>query len=413
MSESIVATHYIDSDPDTIEENSKHPTQPVMHRIVHDMNRKFLTGSDATGFTARFQEGLGELCMGKKELIGDNWVLEEDLYTFFRHDLTSTVINAVFGTSILKLNPTFLADFWTFSDNLTVFMVRVPRCLAWRVYNARDRLLSGMKKWQEWANTQSNNVEMDKYGDEICWGSSFFKERYDIMSRLKGFDPVSMAAQELSFLYALNANAIIATFWCALEVFKNPSLLEAVREEVQSCTIPNQPLKFDTQRLLNMPHLQAIYAETLRIRGHGVFIRKADRDVQFHDHVVQKGTITISSSTPGHFNPDVWSKNQYPPVDVFWAGRFLKQDGDKVQFSKGGVEGSWLPFGGGWNMCPGKRFAKLQAIVTVAMLVTQFDIDVLASGRGIKMSMKSFGVGILGPSGKVPVRIRRRSNGTT
>jgi cytochrome P450 len=77
----------------------------------------------------------------------------------------------------------------------------------------------------------------------------------------------------------------------------------------------------------------------------------------------------------------VWSdaENRHT-IDTFWPGRFLKYThaSSSVRFSLPATEGSWLPFGNGANICPGRHFAKIHCIVTLAMMVETFDCDILA-----------------------------------
>jgi cytochrome P450 len=107
----------------------------------------------------------------------------------------------------------------------------------------------------------------------------------------------------------------------------------------------------------------------------------------------------------------IWtSAPNSPPVNTFWPGRFLKHNTStsSVEFSTAGTEGSWLPFGSGANLCPGRQFAKIHCILTLAMMVDAFDCDILASPVSLKLDLKKFGMGVLGPKGRVPARVRRR-----
>lgn len=165
---------------------------------------------------------------------------------------------------------------------------------------------------------------------------------------------------------------------------------------------------------MQQPLLQAIHAETLRLRGHGLFIRKAEQDVDINGWRIPKGGTTVASSTPRHMDSSVWRDrggNICPPVDVFYPKRFLRAEGSSVEFTLKGTEGSWIPFGAGWNICPGRHFAKLQAVFTVALLVSTFDCELRGEGSD-GPSMKNFGVGILGPVRKIPFWIRRRQERT-
>lgn len=57
-------------------------------------------------------------------------------------------------------------------------------------------------------------------------------------------------------------------------------------------------------------------------------------------------------------------------------------------------------------MCPGRHFAKVEIIVTFAMMCTMFDIELI--GGLPAPNMKEVGWGTLPTSGKTPCRIRRR-----
>jgi cytochrome P450 len=130
----------------------------------------------------------------------------------------------------------------------------------------------------------------------------------------------------------------------------------------------------------------------------------------------------VAWSTPAHMDPRVWEDKAdgsrpddtitYPhPTDAFRPARFLKPTGEAgtLQFSLAGLDGSWIPFGSGANICPGRNFAKMHAILTAAMMVDSFDCDVLARPAEIgKLDLSKFGMGVLGPAREIPVRIRRR-----
>lgn len=67
-----------------------------------------------------------------------------------------------------------------------------------------------------------------------------------------------------------------------------------------------------------------------------------------------------------------------------------------------------MAFGGGVHACPGRHFAKREVLRTIALLVTLFDVEVMDERGAMEMSAVKFGFGLLGPTGKVPARMRRR-----
>lgn len=76
-------------------------------------------------------------------------------------------------------------------------------------------------------------------------------------------------------------------------------------------------------------------------------------------------------------------------------------------FTTEGLHGIFLPYGGGQNMCPGRHFAKQEILLTVAALMSSFDIELL--GAETKESYRFFGTGVLGPQGKTRFRLRKRA----
>jgi cytochrome P450 len=89
----------------------------------------------------------------------------------------------------------------------------------------------------------------------------------------------------------------VNTYWCAIEIFKDKVLLEAVRKEVQQCKTAS--LKFDINKLIQQPLLQAVFAESLRLRCHNMFIRQTTEAIRLVDWVVPKDRSVIAWSTPG------------------------------------------------------------------------------------------------------------------
>lgn len=141
-------------------------------------------------------------------------------------------------------------------------------------------------------------------------------------------------------------------------------------------------------------------------------------------------------------NEEIWStggdKNPYP-LDTFWSDRFIVNPEDpssgplrrpkekknrpnaasqsnkaadpaKPYFSVDGLSASWVPYGGGQSLCPGRHFAKQEIITTTAILLAAYEIELIEE-RGKKrpeVDMSCFGFGTMPPNRKIPFRIRRR-----
>ena len=181
-------------------------------------------------------------------------------------------------------------------------------------------------------------------------------------------------------------NSITAASWALLEIFRDLELLDAVRAEVDGCVAASSDgrISFDIGQLLRLPILQAVYAETLRLRMHFYIVRMTDRaDLRVRDWIVPRRKAIVTLTTVAHMDGDLWSTgpNNEHPLDQFWVGRFLG-DASRAQgqartegsdasplFSIKDHEGSWIPYGGGPRQCPGRHFAKRQIFLTVALFI--------------------------------------------
>lgn len=73
------------------------------------------------------------------------------------------------------------------------------------------------------------------------------------------------------------------------------------------------------------------------------------------------------------------------------------------------MSGSWIPFGGGGNTCPGRHFAKREVLLTCAVLAATVDIE-LEQADEMAMDWSTCGFGTLKPKEPVPYRMRERQN---
>ena len=64
----------------------------------------------------------------------------------------------------------------------------------------------------------------------------------------------------------------------------------------------------------------------------------------------------------------------------------------------------WVPFGGGLTKCPGRTFAKSEIIASFAMLLDQFDIEMLLPpGKRVVADKRFYAIGTLPPKGLIPL----------
>ncbi|KAI0867980.1 cytochrome P450 [Hypoxylon argillaceum] len=395
---------------------------------VHQSLVRFLEGERLLPFWNRFVDNITQQLCTLHDRIGLDWEYNADLMKLVGDEATISIVNALCGPHLLSLNPHFLHDFWDFDRNLQTYLQGVPWFLAPKAYAARKRVLNAVKAWQQHARDNYNDSAVGADGDDPFWGSSFFRERQDMFLEMDDYDYAAIASQDFGAIWAAR-NSVNAASWAIFEIYRDPELFASVRAEVDTCSLKssNGRIQFDTEQLFRLPVLQAVYAETLRLRMHFYIIRMADRvDMNIRDWVIPRQKVIVTPTTVAHMDSEAWSTglNNEHPVNQFWIGRFLKyvsesDHGNKQLhshvsppiFSTKGLEGSWIPYGGGPRQCPGRHFAKRQILLTIALMVSLFDCDILGEGRDVQedFTLRGFGGGVSHPAGKVPMRIRCRN----
>lgn len=205
--------------------------------------------------------------------------------------------------------------------------------------------------------------------------------------------------------------------------FKEDSLLES-ESLMTAASLPLHSV-FHINSLSDQPLLQSVYAEILRLYVRGFITRCPERsDLRINEWLIPKEKVILVSSDPAHFDPQVWNTaNGLFPLTTFWPERFLvRKDAHRDilprktapplvaednltpqetqlepghsslatpdidtkmprKFTLNGLHGSWIPYGGGSRACPGRHFAKQEILMTVAMMLTAFDIEPLGDEK--------------------------------
>lgn len=240
-----------------------------------------------------------------------------------------------------------------------------------------------------------------------------------------------------------NTTPIVA--WCMMEITKDPLLFRQVRDEVTLVCVVDElgNSSIDVDRLMSSPLLQSIYAETLRLHVSINVTRQLTSNITLGEFSLEKGSVIQAATEICHLEEAVWGVPGHPASE-FWAERHIKHvqedDGQwKRQFAMTKKPGEFFPFGklksimlkardvfveanrcgmsgGGLGMCPGRFFAKQEVILTIAMLVSMFDIefegwtnpaDGSPSDRQAQNDARYSGTAAVPPDRDMKVRLRR------
>ncbi len=229
--------------------------------------------------------------------------------------------------------------------------------------------------------------------------------------------------------------------WVILDTLLRPDLLSKAKEEITEALSNDEETStaFDLTKLLSQPFLQSIYSEELRMRA-GVAIQRVPvvDDFKIGPWKFPRGQMIVASSWHEHRDKKVWnegpSNGVSHPVEEFWAERFLVYPNDpnsgprrpdaktkakiritektalsedKPIFTIDPVQGSYVPYGGGLKMCPGRFYAKQEIFISTAIFLTFFDIEMTNKDLP-QPNLAYFPFGVVPPLGKFPAKIRRR-----
>ena len=189
---------------------------------------------------------------------------------------------------------------------------------------------------------------------------------------------------------------------------------------------------YSISALCGVPLLQSLYAETLRLYVSNYILRSPMEDLDVRRWRIKRGEVVAMMSYAMHRDKFVYNtgSDESPrPLHEFWADRFLvpcknrsktdlaspgnstcrtpaDPDGALHDFSMEGLDGAWMPFGGGSNMCPGRHLAKQEMLLETALLLGNFEVDL--TGPPVRPDYRFFGSGVVGAIGKTSFKIRRR-----
>ena len=135
----------------------------------------------------------------------------------------------------------------------------------------------------------------------------------------------------------------------------------------------------------------------LRVEVQTIFTSEHE-DISINEWQFPKQSLIIVPAGPAHRDPSFWNtRNGKHPVDQFWADRFLANPDDpqsgprknaaadgkdpgktishavadktRLKYVSSGLSNSYMPYGVGERMCPGRGFARREIVAFCALMV--------------------------------------------
>lgn len=169
----------------------------------HHAAQKYLSGKHLQAMTQRFMRYLSR-DLRANNTITREWKEMPNLYSFWQSYMFNAATEALFGPHILSLNPTLLEDFWDYVSFTPTLLKGLPRWTSPGAYNARDKVLTSIKRWHRFAREHSDitdpkslTSEWDEY-----WGSTYLKVRQKFAGAIESMDDDGLAAEDLALMVA-------------------------------------------------------------------------------------------------------------------------------------------------------------------------------------------------------------------
>jgi cytochrome P450 len=170
----------------------------------------------------------------------------------------------------------------------------------------------------------------------------------------------------LSFLNAGTDTSATTAEWAMAELMAHPSIRHEAQAELMAVVGENRLVQ--ESDLANLPSLQAIVKETLRLHPAAPLsiTRECHEPCVVSEYDFPAKTQLILNIFAIHRDPSV-----YPNPDEFKPSRFLEHP--EVNHLSGHDDFELIPFGVGRRMCPGARLAYTLVSLMVAHLLHSFD----------------------------------------
>ncbi|KAK1289160.1 Cytochrome P450 93A3 [Acorus calamus] len=157
----------------------------------------------------------------------------------------------------------------------------------------------------------------------------------------------------------------VTTEWALAELINHPSILSQAQAEIDS--VIGQTRLVEETDIPNLPYLQCIVKETLRLHPAAPFIvREATKDCVVSGYKIPNKTRLIVNAWSVGRDPKYWDE----PLE-FNPDRFMETNNVGVETK--GQHFQLLPFGSGRRGCPGASLGSRVVHATLASLVQCFD----------------------------------------
>ncbi|KAM6214968.1 cytochrome P450 7A1 [Rhynchocyon petersi] len=326
------------------------------------------------------------------------WVTE-GMYSFCYRVMFEAGYTTLFGKDLTRqdsqkaLMLSSVDNFKQFDKIFPALVAGLPIHMFKAAHHAREKLAQDLR--------HENLCRRDRLSDLVSL-------RMLLNEQLSTFDDMEKAKTHLVLLWASQANTIPATFWSLFYLIRSPEAMKAATEEVnktletagQKISFEGKPICLNQMQLTDMPVLDSIIKESLRLSSASLNIRAAKEDFILH---IEDGSFNIRKDDFIAFYPQLIHLDPeiYPDPLTFKYDRYLDENGKaKTAFYSNGLKLKYyyMPFGSGATICPGRIFAVHEIKQFLILMISYFELALVDSHvKCPPLDQSRAGLGILPP----------------
>ncbi|XP_032614325.1 cytochrome P450 7A1 [Hylobates moloch] len=367
---------------------------------INDTFIKTLQGNALNSLTETMMENLQRIM---RSPVSSNsktaaWVTE-GMYSFCYRVMFEAGYLTIFGRDLTRQDTqkahilNNLDNFKQFDKVFPALVAGLPIHMFRTAHNAREKLAESLRH---------ENLQKRESISELI------RLRMFLNDTLSTFDDLEKAKTHLVVLWASQANTIPATFWSLFQMIRNPEAMKAATEEVkrtlenagQKVSLEGNPICLSQTELNDLPVLDSIIKESLRLSSASLNIRTAKEDFTLHledgSYNIRKDDIIALYPQLMHLDPEI-----YPDPLTFKYDRYLDENGKtKTTFYCNGLKLKYyyMPFGSGATICPGRLFAIHEIKQFLILMLSYFELELVeGQAKCPPLDQSRAGLGILPP----------------
>ncbi|XP_078149911.1 cytochrome P450 81Q32-like [Carex rostrata] len=162
----------------------------------------------------------------------------------------------------------------------------------------------------------------------------------------------------ISLLLGGSETSTTTLVWAMANLLNNPEVLKKAVSEIDA-NVGNERL-IDESDMINLPYLQHILNETMRIYPTGPLLvpHESSKEVTIGGYEIPPGTMLLVNVYHIQRNPEIWDEpTKFKPE----------------RFANGNADVKWMiPFGMGRRRCPGEALAMRKMVLVLGTLIQCF-----------------------------------------